>query len=283
MPPANLQDCVDLHVHTTASDGSCSPSEIVEMACRYGLAAVAITDHDTVEGCPEALEAGKKLGVSVLPGIEISLEFVDNTHLLGYFPRGFSAEFLDAIETLKRFREERIPKILSKLAELGCPVTLAEARSEAGHDIIGRPHIARVMLRKKYVSSIQEAFDRYLASNAAAYVRKRKFAPEEALSLITRTGGIPFLAHPVTMDMEPAMLSRYIPAWKSAGLRGIETLYSEYSIEQQLFLEDLADREGLLKSGGTDFHGSSKPKIALGSGRGNLRVPKAYYDRIVRN
>lgn len=283
MPGKPLQDCVDLHVHTTASDGSFSPAAVVELAARSGLAAIAITDHDTVDGCAEAVATGKKLGIEVLPGIEISLDFVDNTHLLGYFPRGYTAEFLSAIATLKAYREERIPKILSKLEELGCPVTLAEAQKESGNDVIGRPHIARIMLRKKYVSSIQEAFDRYLASNAAAYVRKRKFTPEEALSLIGRSGGVPVLAHPVTMDMESAMLARYIPVWKKAGLRGIETLYSEYSIEQQLFLEDLADRESLLKTGGTDFHGSSKPKIAIGSGKGNLRVPKSYYDRIVGN
>ena len=272
---------MDLHIHTTASDGSCSPSKVIELAYNCGLAALAITDHDTTEGCAEAIAAGQKRGVKVLAGIEISLDFVDNTHLLGYFPRGFTAEFLEAIETLKRYREERIPKILARLAELGCPVSLEEARKESGNEIIGRPHIARVMLRKKYVRSIQDAFDRFLASNAAAYVRKRKFTPEEALSLILRNGGISVLAHPVTMDMAPDMLEHYVSLWKKAGLRGIETMYSEYSPAQEQFLEQLAQRESLLKSGGTDFHGSSKPKTTIGAGKGNLRVPYEYYEKIV--
>lgn len=274
-------DFVDMHIHTTASDGSFSPAQVVELARKAGLWGIAITDHDTVEGFPEALEAGRRMGIEVLAGIEISLQFVDNTHLLGYFPQGYTPAFREAIETLKRYREERIPKMLQRLAELNCPVSMEETLREAGDGLVGRPHIAKIMVRKGYAQSIQEAFDQYLASHAQAYIRKKKFTPEEALDLIRKNQGIPILAHPLTMDFDQNRLKEQIGLWKEMGLAGFEILYSDYNASQAARMTAIADELGMLKTGGSDFHGSSKPQITLGSGKeGNLRVPRAFFEAI---
>lgn len=272
---------VDMHVHTTASDGGFTPTQIVEEAARIGLAGIAITDHDTTEGYEEARSAGRKLGVRVLPGIEISLEFVNNTHLLGYFPNGYHEGFVASIEKLKQYRQERIPKIIARLAELGCPIEMDEVLTVAGEGQVGRPHIAKVLVDRGYVKTTKEAFDSYLASYASAYVKKKKFDPKEAIDLINNCGGIPVLAHPITMEMDMRYLHDQIRAWKTMGLKGLEVYYSEYSKDQEATMQSISEQEGMLKTGGSDFHGPTKPDISLGKGKGKLKIPWACFQGIL--
>jgi predicted metal-dependent phosphoesterase TrpH len=270
----------DMHIHTTASDGSYSPTQIVDAAAAAGLSGIAITDHDCTDGFAEAEEAGKRLGIRVLPGVEISLDFVNNTHLLAFFPGGYNPEFIDAIAELKRYRDERLPKIIAKLCEMGYPISVEEIREQAGSGLTGRPHIAKAMVKKKYASSIQEAFDKFLASSSPAYIQKKKFRPEDAISLINKYNGVPVLAHPITMDFDLDLLEGQIKIWKGLGLKGLETLYSEYTPDQQHYITAMAERLDLMKTGGTDFHGSSKPSIKLGWGKGDLRIPIELFDRV---
>jgi hypothetical protein len=271
---------VDMHLHTHCSDGSFSPSKIVEQAKKANLVAIAITDHDTLDGVEEAVTAGKKLNIRVLAGIEISLDFVDNTHLLGNFPKGYSKDFLKILKELKHYREERIPLILEKLKNLDRPVLMKEVLKEAKGGLIGRPHIANIMVRKKYVASTKEAFDNYLASYAPAYVRKKKLTPAHAMALIIQSDGFPVLAHPYTMDFKPDILEEYMRTWKIFGLKGLEVLYSDYTPHQEKLFNHMADDMKLLKTGGSDFHGFTKSDISIGVGRGNLRIPSAYFDQI---
>ena len=273
---------VDMHVHTTASDGSYSPCQTVKKAAEIGLYGISITDHDTTDGFEEACKTGEKYNIKILAGVEMSLDFVRNTHLLGYFPHGYSKDFIKEIEHLKRYRKDRIPKIFSKLNSLNCPLTLEEVKKEARGGQIGRPHIAKAMIKKKYVSNVQEAFDKYLASYAPAYVDKKRFSPRKAITLIQECGGISVLAHPFTMALDIGRLKDQIREWKEMGLKGIEVLYSEYTVYQQKIINDIATQNNMIKTGGSDFHGATKPTIALGTGKGNLRIPRKYFDNLYR-
>ncbi len=275
-----MSDFADMHIHTTASDGSESPKKVVQLAKKAGLYGIAITDHDTIDGVQEAMDEGEKLSIKVLAGIEISLDFVRNTHLLGYFPNGYTERFRKSIKELKSYREDRAPIILDKLKKLNCPIDIEELKRESGDGVIGRPHIARVMVNKGYAKSIQDAFDRYLTSGAPAYVDKKRFKPQKAIELIVKNNGIPVLAHPITIGLETVKLFEQIHLWKEAGLMGIEVMYSTYTKEQHKLIDKLAEKENLLKTGGSDFHGTNKPKIKLGIGLGQLQIPKEYFDSI---
>ena len=266
---------IDLHVHTTVSDGSLSPSQCVEEAQRMGLAAIAITDHDTTAGNAEAEARGRELGVEIVPGVEISVQHETLTvHLLGYYPEPGVPEFEAVLAGLQEHREERNPRILARLAELGCPLDYAEVLAEAGDGVVGRPHIAAVMVRKGYVSGLNEAFDRYLARGAPAYIERTKPEPEAAVAAFRQARAVPVLAHPGAMgarsvDEIDAIVVRLV----DAGLRGIEAYYSTQGGGQTAACLRLARRFGLLVTGGTDFHGHQKPGILMGRGAGSLHVP----------
>jgi predicted metal-dependent phosphoesterase TrpH len=200
------QQYIDLHTHTTASDGSMTPAELVRHAFYKGLAAVAVTDHDTLNGVEEALEEGKRLGIEVIAGVEISVSFTPEMHLLGYFFHGYHSSILKTLEELQEKREQRNPRIVNKLNELGFDITMSEVNSLAAGGIVGRPHIARAMIDKGYVASIEEAFDKYLASGRPAYFKKDKLTPAEGISEITRAGGVPVLAHPIYLQLSASSL-----------------------------------------------------------------------------
>jgi predicted metal-dependent phosphoesterase TrpH len=266
---------IDLHVHTTNSDGTLTPGEVVSLAAATGLRAIAITDHDTVAGVGEAQRAGTQVGLEVVSGVEISAQSDRGIlHILGYFVRPDHSELIEVLDTLRQGREERTPKILTKLRGLKLAVSLQEVNEEAAGGVPGRPHIARVLKRKNYVRTLQEAFDRYLKKGAAAYVPKRKLQPDEALRIIKSAGGIPVMAHPYSLLGKGAgsletLIKRFIPL----GLRGIEAYYPKHTPEQtELFLE-LGRKYGLLITGGTDFHGANKPDIELGVIPGNSPLP----------
>lgn len=264
---------IDLHTHSTASDGSMTPSELVRYAYDKGLAAIALTDHDTVNGVAEAVEEGKRLGFEVIPGVEISVDFDPEMHLLGYFPDGNTHSVLNILEELREKREQRNPKIIQKLNELGFELTLSEVKLHAKGDNVGRPHIARVLVDKGYVNDMGEAFDKYLASGRPAYFKKDKLTPAEGIAAISGAGGVPVLAHPIYLGMTVGELDQLLGELAEFGLMGMETYYTENTEEQTKDLLQLALKHKLLDTGGSDFHGTFKPDIDLGSGRGLLKIP----------
>jgi 3',5'-nucleoside bisphosphate phosphatase len=280
---------IDLHCHSTASDGTLAPTEVVRLAQRNGLSALALTDHDSIGGVTEAAAEAARIGIDFLPGIEISCEYPHpgTCHLLGYGVDPNSPVLRDLTSQLIEGRDNRNPKIVAKLNDLGVAITMDEVEAEARQDTgdkkkpIGRPHIASVLLRKGFVSSIKQAFDKYLATGAAAYFDKERLTPRQALECVRQSGGLPVLAHPVQLRTEnDAQLERVVKDLVDLGLAGIEVLHSDHDDALVEKYTRLADRYGLLKTGGSDFHGSNKKDIDLGVARGR-RVPRAYYDQLV--
>jgi predicted metal-dependent phosphoesterase TrpH len=265
---------VDLHTHTTASDGSFTPTEVVRMAAEAGLTAVAITDHDTVAGNAEAVEAGPVYGVEIVPGVEISVNHGGPSyHMLGYFVDYEHEPLLSSLEAIRCFRDERNEKIVAKLNELDMPVTLEEIQAEARGESVGRPHVAAVLLRKGYVSSTQEAFDRYLAKGKAAYIDRDRLSAAGGIDLIRGAGGVAVFAHPCIYKWDgPDDLRRTVAEFAGMGVVGLEAHYSGHTPEDERRLTELADEFGLVVTGGSDFHGAAKPEFQLGSGTGNLAV-----------
>lgn len=277
----NSKKYIDLHTHSTTSDGSMSPAEVVRHAREKGLAAIALTDHDTIDGVKEALEEGIRSGVEVIPGIEISVDFKPEMHLLGYFPRinGYTA-ISKELEVIKQGREVRNKKIINRLNELDIDITLEEVGKVAHGDIIGRPHIARVLVDRGFVKSIDEAFDRYLSREGMAYFKRFELLPEDGIRAIRNAGGLPVLAHPVFLRKSLSELDLLLARLKEFGLAGIEALYSENSKEDTGNFLRLAIKYELLVTGGSDFHGSFKPGIELGRGRGALEVPYELLEKL---
>ncbi|UCE27736.1 MAG: PHP domain-containing protein [Candidatus Coatesbacteria bacterium] len=266
---------IDLHTHTTASDGSYTPAELVSMAADAGLSAIAITDHDTVAGNAEALEAGPPCGVEVVPGVEISVNHGGPSyHVLGYFIDYEHEPLLSSLESIRRFRDERNHKIVAKLNELGMSVTLTEIDAEARGESVGRPHVAAVLLRKGYVADTQEAFDKYLAKGKPAYIDRDRLSAADGIDLIRNAGGVAVFAHPGIYGWgEPGDLRRTVAEFAEMGIVGLEAYYSEHMPEDERSILALADEFGLVVTGGTDFHGTAKPEFELGRGTGNLAVP----------
>lgn len=265
----------DLHTHTTASDGSDTPDDLVRKAAETGLSAIAVTDHDTVAGLPEAVACGPEYHVEIIPGLELSvLAETGNMHILGYFIDP-EAEYLKKIlKKVQAARAERNPRILELLTDLGRPLTMNDLEEIAHGGQIGRPHIARTMLRKGYVRNIGEAFARYLKKGAPAYAPKSVLSPEEAIRTIHRAGGLAVLAHPFSLGPgRPADLEKTTAELAALGLDGMECYYSEHSREFTRQCLTLCGKYGLVVTGGSDYHGRAKPHIRLGTGRGNLRIP----------
>lgn len=266
---------IDLHLHTTHSDGSLPPADVLTLAGKTGVTALAITDHDIVDGIPEAMEVGERLGIEVIPGVEISSRYGDGElHILGYFIDWKDAELNRRLATLRNSRHDRNPRIIEKLNELGLAVTYDEVRALAGTDSVGRPHIARVLMSKGYVASAKEAFDRYLSEGAAAYVPRDLPAPAEAIAWIRAARGVAVLAHPTWVKESTEGLFRLCDKLKGEGLGGIEVHYSTHTAQQTAEYLNIAKRLDLLVTGGSDFHGVTKPDIEVGVGRGGLKVPE---------
>jgi predicted metal-dependent phosphoesterase TrpH len=268
---------IDLHTHSTVSDGSEEPTAVVELAAEAGLTAVALTDHDRLDGLHAAAERAAEVGVELVPGCELSVEHPGTMHVLVYFlAEGFSPHdggpLQDELAGLQQAREDRNGVLARKLQEIGLPITLEEMEEESGGTGTGRPHAAAVLVRKGVVTSVQEAFDRYLAKGKPGYVPKTRLAPADALRLARASGALPVLAHPLSLGVEPAELERQVGELAGLGLAGMECVYGRYTAEERRGLEDLAGRLGLAVTGGSDFHGSYKPDLAVGTGRGDLAV-----------
>ena len=264
----------DLHLHTTASDGTMSPAELVRYALKKGLRVIAITDHDTIEGLPEGTQEGNKLGLEVIPGVELSADAPKGTmHLLGYYIDPASSELADKLRVLQQARMERNLKMVEKLRALGIALELSEVKAAPEHGQIGRPHFAYTMVQKGYVQNIQDAFDRYLGKGRPAYVEKFRFSPEEAMHFIRKAGGITILAHPFTLKQaEPVDFEALIRELKAKGLDGIEVYYPEHSDGQKRLYRNMAKKYGLVISAGSDFHGLNKDEADLGEGYGDRKL-----------
>lgn len=242
---------VDLHVHTTASDGSDSPREVVYKAKKLGLKAIAITDHDTFGGIDEALRAAGDIGMDVLSGIELSTEYEDKeVHILGYLMNIKDESLVSHLEFFRESRVERIKKIVHKLQELNFPLSMKEVLAQAGDGTIGRPHVARVLVQKGVVNSIGEAFDEYIGQGGAAFVPRTKYTPFKAVDLIRRAGGVAVLAHPGLANLDD-----YIPGLIEKGLQGIEVYHPQHDQADVEHYLNVAKRWDLLVTGGSDYHG----------------------------
>jgi 3',5'-nucleoside bisphosphate phosphatase len=258
---------IDLHIHSTASDGSYPPAEVVRLAKEGGLAAMALTDHDTVDGLAEAVAAGEQYGVEVIPGVEISAQCPGGTmHIVGLFIEYHNGLLDRRLAVLKQARLDRNPQIIAKLNAMNIPITMAQVEKISGGGQVGRPHIARALMEAGYVNSIQQAFDIYLRLGGKAYVSKFRFPPDQALAMIREAKGIPVLAHPFTLNQGSAFaLKNLVTELKGLGLAGLEVFYSEHTPQQEALYLKLARELNLLVTGGSDFHGQNKPEITLGS------------------
>ncbi len=257
---------IDLHSHTTASDGSCTPTELIGLARERGLRALGVTDHDTVGGLAEAALAAAAAGIELVPGIEISVDYIHGEfHLLGYYVDYHNRDFAERVAYLQENRFNRNAVILRKMQETGLSVTMEDVEAEAGGGQIGRPHMARALVTKGYVGSVQEAFDRYLADGMPLHVPKVKLAPPEAIALVHRAGGVAVLAHPKFLEFPDfAQLRAELQRLKDIGLDGLECYYSQHTEQETADYLAVAREFGLLVTAGSDFHGVSKPTVPLG-------------------
>jgi predicted metal-dependent phosphoesterase TrpH len=254
---------VDLHVHSTASDGKFSPEEIVGKAAELGLKVMALTDHDSIEGIVPALEAARAFpDLKVIPGVEISTDMPEGqAHVLGYFIDFHGGELKAALERFRNSRERRAQGMVHKLHDLGIDIEWARVQEIAGEGSVGRPHIAQAMLEKDYISSFNEAFNKYIGQDGPAYVERDKMTPVEAVRLIKQGKGLPVLAHPFTIKGPETM----IPGLKEAGLIGIEAYYKDYSPDETDAIIRLAEKYDLIVTGGTDYHGiDNRNEVMLG-------------------
>jgi 3',5'-nucleoside bisphosphate phosphatase len=275
-------DFIDLHCHSTASDGTLAPAAVAALAAERGLSALALTDHDTVAGVQEAAAAARGAGLDFLPGIEISCEYPypGTMHLLGYGVNPASPALRDLTRALLAGRDNRNPKIIAKLQELGIAITMDEVERQAGGKVLGRPHIAAILMRKGYVHSIQQAFDQYLAPGGAAYFDKERLTARQAIGLVLESGGLPVLAHPVQLRAEnDGQLERIVKDLMDVGLTGMEVIHSDHDAALVERYTRMADRLHLLKTGGSDFHGKSKKDIELGLANGR-RIPREFYQAL---
>ncbi len=279
---------IDLHIHTTASDGTLTPSEVISLAHELNLQAIAITDHDTLAGSKEALQAGIPPSIDFLTGVEISAGSPPlyagsgSFHLLGYSIRLDDPALNHALEKLQLARKNRNPAIINRLNDLGISITLDEVRQEAGQGQLARPHIGQVLVKKGIVKSMNAAFNRYLGTDGSAYVDKFRIECHKAIELILAAGGIPVLAHPGLLNCKTSdQFDELFTGLKEMGLQGVEVIYSEHTPEQTRLFAELAQRHNLLQTGGTDFHGTIQPHIAIGSGKGDLFVPYELYEKLI--
>ncbi len=267
-----MEKYIDMHVHSTASDGTYSPSEVAQLAIDAGLAAFALTDHDSVSGINEVME--KDFPLEIIPGIELSAGFGNgDIHILGYYINPDSEKLLKATQFMVDERVWRNEKMAANLREAGIDITV-DALYDGDYDkVLTRGNFANYLLAHHYVKDKSEAFKKYLGEHTPYYVLRQYLSPEECIELILDAGGYPVLAHPFLYGLSLPELEELIVRLKNAGLYGIEALYSTYTNEEENLALSLAHRYDLATTGGSDFHGKNKPDIAIGTGHGNLRVP----------
>jgi 3',5'-nucleoside bisphosphate phosphatase len=281
---------IDLHSHTNESDGTLTPEELVALAKKTNLEALAITDHDTFEGYRKAVPFALAAGLDLVHGIELNTRHYPNgetrsdksVHLLAYFLSGSpSPAFEDWLTGQQQERQSRNRKLAAALKERGVDITVEEVESR-GRSLAGRPHFASLLIEKGYAKDFRDAFARFLGEEAPTFIQRESKTTEDAIRMVRMGGGIPVIAHPIRIGLTPEQEERALTDWKAAGLVGLEVCHSEHSAEKQAYYRRLADKFGLLPSGGSDFHGVSvKPNVQLGSGiAGNVRAPREFLDTL---
>jgi predicted metal-dependent phosphoesterase TrpH len=281
---------IDLHIHSTASDGTYSPSDILQMASRVGLMAIAITDHDTLQGSRQALEQGIPSTLHFLTGVEISAQppagcaSNGSLHILGY---GIDPNHDELGRTLNKFqqvRNERTHRILERLHHSGIALTMEQVMAEVGQGAAGRPHVASAMVKAGIVADIDEAFQKYLRKGCPAYVGKERLSCIQAFELIQAAGGIPVLAHPYLIPCRGEReLTDLVASLCKFGLKGIEVYYTEHPPQAVAQYMALAEQYGLAITGGSDFHGQVTPHVQIGRGTGGLHVPYSVFEKLISN
>ena len=269
---------IDLHTHSTVSDGSDDPATIPVLADRVGCTAVALTDHDRQDGIAPARARAAELGIELVAGVEISCEHPATMHILVYFLEPGEGPLQDELIRLQVARDTRNRRMAELMAGLGLPVTYDEIMEEAGGVGAGRPHIANVLVRKGVVSSIQEAFDTWLAKGRPAYLDKERLAPAAAIRLAVASGSVAVLAHPFSLGLEAPGTESTVAELAAHGLGGVEAIYGRYSPEERSAVAAIAGRQRLVVTGGSDHHGTYKPDLRVGVGRGDLDVPDSVLD-----
>lgn len=274
---------IDLHVHSNASDGTLSPASVVELAAQKGLSAIALTDHDTIEGIPEALEAAKSLPLEVIPGIELSCVYLgEEIHILGLYVDLADKNFITETDTLKDIRMKRNTEMIRRFQNAGIDITLSEVQAGNPDTVITRAHFARVLLEKGYVINMDQAFKKYLSYSGPYCPRKEKITPEHAMKILRDCNASPVLAHPYQYHLGDKKTEELVSYLKEMGLHGLEVYHSSNNQYESGKLKKLAKKYQLFPTGGSDFHGTNKPDIDLGSGRGGLRISALLLDDIKR-
>ena len=264
---------IDLHTHSLCSDGAQVPVEVVRTAAEAGLAAIALSDHDCIDGVQEAMDAGKALGVEVIPAVELSAQSDTELHILGYFIDIHNKKLQDMMAYALQVRDERQEEVCRKLNEQGFDITMDELREEANGKVLCRAHFAQIMVRKGYAESVKDAFNRYLSVGCYAYSNRQALTGPEAVSLIREAGGIAVAAHLHLIKMPDEELKEYLKSLIPYGLDGIEGYYTDYTPDMEQRYRAMAEELGLVISGGTDYHGANKPHITIGKGKGDLEIP----------
>ena len=266
---------LDLHLHSTASDGRLSPEDVVQTAAQLGLAVISITDHDSVDGIAPALKAASSYpSLRMIPGVEVSTDVPHGeVHILGYFVDYTNPELVIKLAAFRNSRKVRAQKMIDKLDSMGVHIEWTRVQDIAGSGSVGRPHIAQAMLEKGYVPSLKDAFNRYIGREAPAYVEREKMTPEEVVELITRVGGLAVLAHPAEIDD----LEHLIPHLQRVGLVGMEVYYNNYTPKTTQYLASLAHKHALIATGGSDFHGMDN---ATETPIGGVVIPPECVDRL---
>lgn len=267
---------IDLHSHTNKSDGSLTPTELVDMAIAKNLSALAITDHDTTDGLNEAISYAKDKDIEIIPGIELSTDYNGKeVHIVGLYIDYHDKQFQNTLQDFRDSRDDRNKKMCLKLQEKGIDITFEKLQAMDPNAVITRSHFAKFLFENGYINSLKEAFERYLGDHCDCYVPRERITPMEGVKLILEAGGIPILAHPILYHMSDAVLDQLVAELKECGLIGIEAKYCTYTSADEKDITALAEKYELAISGGSDFHGKAKPKLELGTGYGKLFVPES--------
>lgn len=272
---------IDLHTHSTESDGTLTPEELMQLAADSGLSAIALTDHDTVGGLKKAKPAARALGIELVPGIELSTDYNGTeVHMLGFYIDDTNPAFLAKLQEFIDSRDVRNEKMAFLLQKEGFDITLEKLYQEYPESVITRAHFARYLVEHGFIKDRDTVFRKYLGDNCRCYVPREKITPFEAIDLIRLGGGLAFFAHPVLCHMNHDRLRFFVRDLKEAGLTGMEAIYSMNTPGDERNMKKLAAEFDLLISGGSDFHGENKPYIHLGTGKGNLRIPESILENI---
>ncbi len=268
---------IDLHTHSTASDGTCTPTELVERAASVGIRVLALTDHDTLAGIPEAKDAGCRLGVTVVPGIELSANWQGtDIHVLGYHMKRDGSPIQKLLDWVQQERIRRNEGIAAKMAADGVDVSMSQLRQRYPGAVIGRPHFARLLMEQGRAASVKDAFEKWLKPGRTYYLPRTKITLEQAEKAISESGGVPVLAHPLQYGFAPEKLEQLVAEFAGIAMGGMEIYYTGYTLIQRQQLFDLAQKNRLFVTGGSDFHGENKPHIRLGE----VEVPRSVGDAV---